>query len=123
MAAFVSRERASHAAQWLKIAADPTVVARTIVVGEGAEGGAEAVAGHIVSWEHDGVREIGYWIGREFWGRGVATVALRDYLGVVVGRPLYAWVALANARSVRVLEKNGFVFDHLDEVFRVFRLD
>jgi RimJ/RimL family protein N-acetyltransferase len=51
---------------------------------------------------------MGYWIGREFWGRGVATTAVRLYLTEVTERPIHAFVALHNVGSQRVLEKNGF---------------
>ena len=101
MAAFPPRDRDAHAAHWDKILRDGTVVCRTVV----AKG---RVAGNVVSWAHDGIREIGYWIGKEFWGAGIATNALRSFLGVVTERPLVAWVADHNRGSIRVLEKCGF---------------
>jgi RimJ/RimL family protein N-acetyltransferase len=67
------------------------------------------VAGDIGSWEQDGVREVGYWVGRAFWGRGIATRALEQFLGVIDVRPLRAHVARTNIASARVLEKCGFV--------------
>src|SRR5690606_11382293 len=66
------------------------------------------VAGSLVSWEVDGDREVGYWLGRQFWGKGIATEALRQFLGVVHTRHLVAHVAKHNIGSRRVLEKNGF---------------
>lgn len=66
------------------------------------------VAGHIGSWEMDGHREVGYWIGKEFWGKGIATQALTEFLEIVKTRPLFAHVAKHNVASKRVLEKNGF---------------
>ena len=51
---------------------------------------------------------MGYWIGREFWGRGVATRALWAFLHEVEERPIYAGVAETNIASIRVLEKCGF---------------
>ncbi len=60
-------------------------------------------------WEDDGRRLVGYWIGREFWGRGLATQALAELLDVVDARPLHAYVAKNNVASIRVLEKCGFV--------------
>ncbi len=56
------------------------------------------------------VDAVGYWIGREFWGRGIASRALALMLGEVAVQPLYARVARHNTRSARVLEKCGFVF-------------
>ena len=67
------------------------------------------VAGNIGSWEQDGKRFVGYWVGREFWGKGVATRALQEFVGEVTKRPLHAWVAASNVGSIRVLEKCGFV--------------
>lgn len=105
MAAFPARGEAEFAAHWAKIRADPAVVQRTVV----ADG---AVAGNVVSWEQDGLRLIGYWIGREHWGRGVATKAVGLFVAEQPTRPVHAHVATHNAGSIRVLEKCGFVRDH-----------
>jgi RimJ/RimL family protein N-acetyltransferase len=51
---------------------------------------------------------VGYWIGRKFWGRGLATEALAEVVGIVDARPLYAEVVNTNVASIRVLEKCGF---------------
>lgn len=121
MAAFPTRDPASFYAHWAVIRADPTVVAWTIVVdGE--------VVGDIVSWLNNGVREVGYWIGRTVWGRGYATAALRLLIDELPDRPLIAHVALDNIGSRRVLEHCGFVVvgeaDADDGVREsIFRLD
>lgn len=65
-------------------------------------------ARNIVSWTQDGEREVGYWIGKRYWGRGVATRALSEFLREVPERPLFAHVATHNLGSLRVLEKCGF---------------
>ena len=101
MAAFRGREWDAFRAHWAKVRADPTTILRTIVV-------AGQVAGNIVSWAHEGEREVGYWLGREYWGRGIATQALAVFLQQVPARPLYARVAQHNTASRRVLEKCGF---------------
>jgi RimJ/RimL family protein N-acetyltransferase len=101
MAAVPSRGRDEFMAHWAKIRADDATILRTIVV-DGA------VAGNIVSWRSDVVRLVGYWVGGEHWGRGVATQALALFLGEVSARPLEAHVALHNLGSMRVLEKCGF---------------
>lgn len=101
LAAFPAREREPFMAHWAKILADDTVTARTIL----ADG---QVAGNIVSFVHAGQREAGYWLGQEFWGRGIATQALAQFLRVVRARPLYAYVARHNLGSLRVLQKCGF---------------
>ena len=51
---------------------------------------------------------IGYWLGRPFWGRGVASRALVDFVSQIPRRPLHAYVAKSNVASIRVLEKCGF---------------
>ena len=101
MAGFRARERAAFTAHWERILADPGARVRAIV----ADG---RVAGNVVSFEHEGRRQVGYWIGREFWGAGVATAALAAFLDLETVRPLYAGVARWNAGSLRVLEKCGF---------------
>lgn len=88
-------------AHWAKIMADDSNILKTILF-DGQ------VAGNIVSWEQSGEREVGYWIGKEFWGKGIATKALAAFLGHVKTRPLYAHVAKHNIASRRVLEKCGF---------------
>ena len=73
------------------------------------------VAGNIVSWEQSGQREIGYWLGKEYWGKGIATKALAEFLGYVKIRPLVAHVAKHNIGSLRVLQKCGFVISGEDK--------
>ena len=57
----------------------------------------------------EGDREVTYWIGREDWGRGIATRALQEFLQLEAARPLYARAASDNAASIRVLTKCGFL--------------
>lgn len=101
MAAFPARDWDAFMAHWTKILADYTLPVRTILLGE-------HVAGNIVSWQRDGNRLVGYWIGKSYWGCGIATMALTEFLRVVTERPLYAHVAKHNVGSIRVLEKCGF---------------
>jgi RimJ/RimL family protein N-acetyltransferase len=101
MAAFTARDHDAFMAHWRKILADDAAIVNTILV-EGE------VAGNVVSWEEDGVREVGYWIDKAFWGKGIATRALTLYLELVPVRPLHAHVATHNLGSIRVLEKCGF---------------
>lgn len=101
MADFPSRGRDAFMAHWAKILADATLGKQTILVdGE--------VAGNIVSFDQNGQREVGYWIGKGYWGRGVATRALAAFLAHETVRPLSAFVAKHNIGSRRVLEKCGF---------------
>jgi RimJ/RimL family protein N-acetyltransferase len=102
MAAFPTRERDAFMAHWAKTLANDSALTWTVE----SDG---AVAGNIGCWEDDGRRLVGYWIGREFWGRGLATHALAELLDLVDARPLYAYVVKSNVASIRVLEKCGFV--------------
>lgn len=105
MAAFTAQDPANRdafMAQWAKILSDGAVVKQTILW-QGQ------IAGSIVSYLLIGEREVGYGLGREYWGRGIATAALRAFLEVVEERPLYARAAKDNAASLRVLQKCGFV--------------
>jgi RimJ/RimL family protein N-acetyltransferase len=68
----------------------------------------DEVTGTIGSWGNPGDREVTYWIGRSYWGRGIATAALDAFLTVERSRPLRARVASDNIASRRVLEKCDF---------------
>ena len=104
MAAFTAPDHVDRDAferRWSRLRADETVIARAIVVdGE--------VAGTIGSWGDPDGREVTYWIGRSYWGKGIATGALNAFLAVDLSRPLHARVAYDNVASRRVLEKCGF---------------
>ena len=108
MAAFPARDRDRFFAHWAKVRADSANVVRTIV----ADG---QVAGNIGSWQDAGQQLLGYWIGREWWGRGVATRALALLIDELPVRPLYAHVVAHNVGSIRVLEKCGFERDRAEE--------
>jgi len=101
MAAFPARNREAFAAHWRQVLDDGAVVKKTILF-DGR------VAGNIVSFEQLGRTLVGYWIGKEYWGKGIATRALSEFLNHVTARPLYARVAKHNRASIRVLEKCGF---------------
>jgi RimJ/RimL family protein N-acetyltransferase len=105
MAAFPSRDLPAFLEHEAKIKADPSNIKRTIVAGR-------EIVGWIGSWEVEGEREVGFWIGRDHWGNGYATAALRAFLNVDLHRPLRAHVVDHNVGSRRVLKKCGFVLDH-----------
>jgi RimJ/RimL family protein N-acetyltransferase len=105
MAAFPARDRASFVAHWERnILGNPDAIAQTILVDD-------EVAGNIGSWSQESIRLVGYWIGKEYWGRGVATRALTAFLHHVTERPLHAHVVEHNVGSIRVLEKCGFTVE------------
>ena len=101
MAAFQPREWGPFVEHWRKVLSNPTVTKKVIMLGG-------EVVGDILRFERAGLEEIGYWIGREHWGRGIASRALAIFLEIDPTRPLHAIVAEHNAASRRVLEKCGF---------------
>ncbi|MBI5565179.1 MAG: GNAT family N-acetyltransferase [Chloroflexi bacterium] len=102
MANFPARDEAAFMAHWAKVRRDETNLLRTIVADD-------QVVGNIVCFEMNGQREVGYWLGRAYWGQGFATQALAAFLPEIEQRPLYGYVAKHNRASIRVLEKCGFV--------------
>lgn len=69
------------------------------------------MVGYVSSFVRDGPREVAYWYGREHWGKGIATAALRELLGELRERPLFARVTVDHTASRRVLEKVGFCIE------------
>lgn len=62
-----------------------------------------------------GTAEIGYWLGRRHWGKGIATAALTALTGYAFAtfdlRRIHAAVYSWNPASARVLEKAGYVLE------------
>jgi RimJ/RimL family protein N-acetyltransferase len=102
LANFPSRDRERFMAHWrTRVLGDPTGLVRTVTVdGE--------PAGNVVAWWEQDRRFVGYWFGRRWWGRGIATRALTLFLEQERFRPLYADPAAGNTASVRLLERCGF---------------
>jgi RimJ/RimL family protein N-acetyltransferase len=104
MAAFTAKDpsdKVAFKAHWEKILDDERIIKKTIIFNG-------QVAGQVSSFEQFGEPEVSYWIGREYWGKGIATRALSQLLDYVNIRPLYARAAKDNIASIRVLEKCGF---------------
>ena len=104
MAAFVPKDpndREAFDAQWQRMRSSDSVLVRTIV-------NDSAVVGHVASFDRDGEHEVTYWIGKEYWGRGIATEALKAFLDEDTARPIFGRVVKDSAASRRVLEKCGF---------------
>jgi RimJ/RimL family protein N-acetyltransferase len=102
LAAFPARDRSAFMAHWTRILADRANTIRTILF----DGD---VAGNIVAFQQAERQLVGYWLGWDYWGQGIATQALTQFLHLVAARPLYAFVAKHNPASIRVLQKCGFV--------------
>ncbi|KOV73272.1 MULTISPECIES: GNAT family N-acetyltransferase [unclassified Streptomyces] len=99
---FTPRPREAFFRHWReRVLGDPDCLVRTVTVGG-------EPAGSVVSWTQDGRRFLGYWLGRPYWGRGVGTRALGQFLELEPVRPLYADPFAGNTASVRLLERHGF---------------
>ncbi|MFL6515650.1 MAG: GNAT family N-acetyltransferase [Chthoniobacterales bacterium] len=102
MAAFTSRNPEAFETHWKKIFADKTTKRQTVIYGG-------ETAGYVIAFNRSGERELGYWIRKAYWGRGIASRAVAEFLRYETTRPLSALVAIHNKASMRVLEKSGFV--------------
>jgi RimJ/RimL family protein N-acetyltransferase len=105
MAAFTAKDpkdREAFDRRWHRILQDSTTVTQTIVYNQ-------EVAGSVSRYRSALGLEVTYWLGREFWGKGIATKALAMFLKAQPERPCYARVARDNRASHRVLEKCGFL--------------
>jgi len=105
MAAFTAKDpndKAAYIEKYSKFLTEPTITSRTIKVND-------EIAGTISKFVMEGEAEITYWIDKKFWGQGIATAALREFLKIVKTRPIYGRVAFDNYGSQKVLEKCGFV--------------
>jgi RimJ/RimL family protein N-acetyltransferase len=106
MAAFTAGDpdnREDFSRHWGSVLSNPKIAARTILY-------QDRIAGHVLSYEEDGRSEVSYWIGKPFWGQGIATQALKIFLETVnMDRPIFARAAKDNFASLRVLEKCGFI--------------
>lgn len=101
MAAVPRREREAFMAHAARIRTNENIVYKAIVRDE-------HVVGDLVCFGEPEAREVGYRIGRAYWGQGIATRALALFLAEMPDRPLHATVAQHNPASRRVLEKCGF---------------
>ncbi|MFT9847092.1 GNAT family N-acetyltransferase [Aneurinibacillus sp. REN35] len=113
MAAFTAKDptdKKAFFAHWAKIMNNENIMSKTILFNGDA-------AGHIIKFEQFGQPEVTYWIGAEYWGKGMATKALSSFLRLVKERPLYARAAKDNLGSIRVLKKCGFILVGEDKGF------
>jgi RimJ/RimL family protein N-acetyltransferase len=99
---FPPRDRERFMTHWAtKVLGDPTVLVQTVTVNGDP-------AGNVVSWWVKDRRFLGYWFGRQYWGRGIGTRAVTLFLQLDKTRPLYADPYAGNTGSVRLLERCGF---------------
>lgn len=104
MAGVKPRTREVFFERWREVLADARINSRVIEVGG-------AFAGTISVFQAEGRDCLGYRIDPVHWGKGLATRAVGRFLADEERRrPLWATAASTNARSLRVLERNGFRF-------------
>jgi len=105
LAAFMPKNHTDKEAfinKYTRLLNDPSITFRTILVdGE--------IAGSVSKFVMEGDAEITYWIDKKFWGQGIASNALTNFLKIESTRPIFGRVAYDNVGSQRVLEKCGFV--------------
>jgi RimJ/RimL family protein N-acetyltransferase len=117
MVGMPARDHDEFVAHMRRVVANPANLSRVIEV-DGV------VVGSIGTFPVGEVREVGYTVAREQWGRGFASAALELMLDEDRSRPLHAGTDPGNAASRRVLEKAGFREVGIDEAdgFVVFEL-
>ncbi len=117
MAAFTAKDmdkKETYISKYTRFLDNPTINNQTILL-DGL------VVGSIARFIMEGDAEITYWIDKFYWGRGVATVALQQFLLLETTRPLFARAAFDNTGSQRVLEKCGFFKIGEDKGFALAR--
>jgi len=105
LAAFMPKDasnREAYLEKHAKFLNDPDKTTRTILVDN-------EIVGSVSKFVIEGDAEITYWIDKKFWGQGIASTALKDFLSIELTRPIFARVAFDNYGSQKVLEKCGFV--------------
>jgi RimJ/RimL family protein N-acetyltransferase len=101
MAGYRPRSLEAFMEHWDKVLSDESTVKMSIFW-------RGKIAGNIVVFDVGQNRSVGYWLGKAYWGKGIASDALTQLLGLVTHRPLYAYVAAHNIASQKVLAKCGF---------------
>ncbi|WP_299549034.1 GNAT family N-acetyltransferase [Seonamhaeicola sp.] len=104
LAAFTSEnptDKKAYIEKWTRLLSEEKVHVKTILLDS-------EIVGSIAKFEMNGNAEITYWIGKEFWGKGIASSALKKFLEVEKVRPIYGRVAFDNVGSIKVLENCGF---------------
>lgn len=104
LAAFTSKnpsDKNAYIEKWTRLLSDEKITIRTILL-------KKEIVGSIAKFEMDGNAEITYWIGKEFWGKGIASSALKNFLEIERTRPVFGRIAFDNLGSKKVLENCGF---------------
>jgi [ribosomal protein S5]-alanine N-acetyltransferase len=95
---------------WIRVGSHQNGAITRVIEYQGLFVGSVAITPQSGWREHLG--EIGYWVAEEYWGKGIATVALRQMTEYGFNsrnfRKLFAPVLAPNIASMRVLEKCGY---------------
>lgn len=113
LAAFTSKDpsdKDAYISKYTKLLTDPSVNNQTILVND-------IIVGSIAKFVMDGHAEITYWIDKKYWGQGIATQALKEFLVIETSRPIFGRTAFDNIGSQKVLEKCGFLKTGTDKGF------
>jgi RimJ/RimL family protein N-acetyltransferase len=113
LAAFTAKDptdKAAYLQKYTKFLSDPTINTQTIIM-------ENIIAGSIAKFEIHGEAEITYWIDKKFWGKGIATKALKEFLKGETMRPIFGRAAFDNFASQKVLEKCNFIKIGTDKGF------
>lgn len=105
LAAFMAKDHAdkeAYIAKYTGFLSNPDINMRTIWVNG-------SIAGSVAKYVMDGKAEITYWIDKQYWGQGIATKALTEFLKIETTRPIYGRTAFDNIGSQKVLVKCGFI--------------
>ena len=105
MAAFTpknTKDKNAYLKKWNKLMTDDTVHMQSILIDN-------KVVGCMVKFVMDGDSDITYAIDKEYWGKGITSEAVKQFLKIETTRPLYGRVANDNYGSQKVLEKSGFL--------------
>lgn len=104
LAGFTSKnpsDKQTYFEKYTNLLSDHTVNMKTIFLNS-------EIVGNIAKFEMEGNTEITYWIDKASWGKGIATLALSQFLKIEKRRPIYGRVAFVNFGSIKVLERCGF---------------
>ena len=113
LAAFTQKDptdKQAYLEKYSKFLTNPTIKSQTILFNE-------QIVGSIAKFEIGGEAEISYWIDKNFWAKGIASIALQNLLMIEHTRPIFGRVAFDNLGSQKVLEKCGFIKIGADKGF------
>ena len=113
LAAFTSKDpndKNAYIEKYSKFLQDPGINMQTIKADN-------EIVGSISKFMIENEAEITYWIDKKYWGKGIASTALKNFLKTEKTRPIHGRVAFDNYASQKVLEKCGFIKTGKDKGF------